>query len=94
LSGAEALGLDQEVGSLAVGKKADLLLLNSDSPALLSGGDPIDLVVYSGGPEHVESVYIEGVRRAHRGQVSGWDAQREAGIVRSTAKNVAARAAL
>lgn len=94
LSGAEALDLSDQVGSLSIGKKADLLLLNADSPALLSGADPVDLVVYSAGPEHVESVYIEGERRVHRGRVIGWDTPIDAEKVRKAAKAVAERAQL
>jgi cytosine/adenosine deaminase-related metal-dependent hydrolase len=75
-----------------VGKKADLILLNADAPGLLSAANPVDLVVYSAGPEHVESVYIEGERMVHNGDVRGWDAAEAAGRVRRTSKAVADRA--
>jgi 5-methylthioadenosine/S-adenosylhomocysteine deaminase len=92
LSGAEALGLAGQVGSLSVGKKADLILLNADAPALLSAANPVDLVVYSAGPEHVESVYIEGERMVHKGDVRGWDGAEAAARVRRTSQAVADRA--
>jgi len=92
LSGAEALGIADQVGSLTVGKKADLVLLDADAPALLSAANPVDLVVYSAGPEHVKSVYIEGERIVHNGEVRGWDAAESAEKVREASRAVADRA--
>ena len=51
LNAAEALGVQDRVGSLEVGKDADLLVLN---------GDPLD--TYS----HVETAYVNGVEAYHR----------------------------
>jgi len=92
LSGAEALGLDDEVGSLEVGKRADLVLVDADAPGLLGSRDPIQQLVYAAGPEHVDSVYIDGERVVHKGQVAGWDGPAEAQRVLTAADEVAARA--
>ena len=60
LGGAKSVGLDQEIGSLEPGKKADLTILNLNtfhtSPAY--GVDPISRIVYSATPENVETVLI------------------------------------
>jgi 5-methylthioadenosine/S-adenosylhomocysteine deaminase len=92
LSGAEALGIDHQVGSLEVGKKADMVLLNADAPGLLGALRPVEQVVYSAGPEHVESVYIQGQRVVQNGVVKGWEPAVEAPKVRAAAKRVADRA--
>lgn len=51
INAATALGLQREVGSLEVGKRADLVVLEGDDPALLAyrlGTPAIDLVVAGG----------------------------------------------
>lgn len=62
LGGAKCLGLENEIGSLEPGKKADLVILNLNtfhtSPSY--GVDPISQIVYSATPENVETVIING----------------------------------
>ena len=51
INAAKALGLDQEIGSLAVGKRADLVLWNIKKPSLLSyrvGDNPCAAVMQAG----------------------------------------------
>jgi 5-methylthioadenosine/S-adenosylhomocysteine deaminase len=61
IDGAKAMGLDSEIGSLEVGKRADVIIVNLDSlhssPRLL---DVVSAIVYSAAPADVESVIIEG----------------------------------
>ncbi len=62
-NGAKALGLDREVGSIEEGKKADIVVLSTDNiwdPIDVSA-DPYSAIVYSGSPENVEAVMIDGV---------------------------------
>ena len=68
IEGAKALGLEAEVGSLEVGKKADLVVMNVDGshcapfdPKQLGQGvDPITILVYSCTGRDVESVVVDG----------------------------------
>jgi cytosine/adenosine deaminase-related metal-dependent hydrolase len=68
INGAKALGLDAEVGSLEVGKKADFVVMNVNGPhcapfdpkQLGQGVDPITIVVYSCTGRDVESVVVDG----------------------------------
>lgn len=41
IGGAKALGLDEGIGSLEVGKKADLVLLNANTPNFIPLNDPV-----------------------------------------------------
>jgi 5-methylthioadenosine/S-adenosylhomocysteine deaminase len=61
IDGARALGLDNEIGSLEVGKKADVIVVNMSglhsSPNAL---DLISAIVYSAVPNDVETSVIDG----------------------------------
>lgn len=60
LDGARALGLDNEIGSLEVGKKADLVLLNADAPNFVPLNDPVAQIVYGEMGSSVETVVVNG----------------------------------
>ncbi|HMD13935.1 MAG TPA: amidohydrolase family protein, partial [Bacteroidota bacterium] len=61
LAGARALGLEKEIGSLNVGKKADLVILDVQRLWNPIQGDSIySTIVYSANPENVVSVMIDG----------------------------------
>ncbi|MBR3314135.1 MAG: amidohydrolase [Atopobiaceae bacterium] len=56
--GARALGLP--CGSIEVGKKADLALLDLDAPSLTPLGDPVSALVYAASGSEVDTVIIDG----------------------------------
>jgi cytosine/adenosine deaminase-related metal-dependent hydrolase len=61
IDGARALGLEQEIGSLETGKRADVIVVNLDS--LHSTPRPADIVsavVYSGQASDVQTVIVDG----------------------------------
>lgn len=63
LDGARALGMDGQVGSLEVGKKADMVLLHLEricEPYCDPEVDPLDLIVYRGKAQDVEGVIVDG----------------------------------
>lgn len=60
VDGARACGLDDRIGTLEVGKQADVLVLRADTPNLAPMSDPIGAVVHSAGTHNVESVYVAG----------------------------------
>jgi cytosine/adenosine deaminase-related metal-dependent hydrolase len=62
IDGARALGLQHEIGSIEIGKKADIVLLNLEHiwNPLASDNDSYSTIVYSAGPENVDSVMIDG----------------------------------
>jgi 5-methylthioadenosine/S-adenosylhomocysteine deaminase len=59
-NGAAALGLGAEIGSLEIGKKADLVLLDLDAPNLAPIVDGIGVVVHAGSGRNVDTVIIDG----------------------------------
>jgi 5-methylthioadenosine/S-adenosylhomocysteine deaminase len=67
--GAKALGLDHLVGSLEVGKKADLVLIkNDDSPVMFPLLNPYGHVVFQAQRGDVHTVVVDGrvVKRDHK----------------------------
>ena len=60
LNGARALGLEHELGSLAVGKKADLVVLDCRRAHLTPNTDPLGNLVHVAQGRDVEMVVVDG----------------------------------
>ena len=60
IDGAKALGLENEVGSIEVGKKADVIVINLDKPHLIPVHDIYSTLAYSVNGADVETVIIDG----------------------------------
>lgn len=60
IKGARALGLDKEIGSLEVGKKADLILVDYLKPNLTPLNNPASHLVYSARGCDVDTVIVDG----------------------------------
>jgi 5-methylthioadenosine/S-adenosylhomocysteine deaminase len=73
--GARALGLGEEVGSLEVGKAADLVVLAGDRPELWAadGVDPHDRVVFSASRATVRHVVVAGEVLVEEGRLTRLD---------------------
>jgi 5-methylthioadenosine/S-adenosylhomocysteine deaminase len=60
IEGARALGLDQEIGSLEVGKRADLITIDLAQPHLTPAADLEAALVYSAKGSDVRDVVVDG----------------------------------
>jgi len=60
IDGARVLGLEDEIGSLEPGKKADVAVVDISGPHALPGGDPVGRVVYSATAADVRHVLADG----------------------------------
>jgi 5-methylthioadenosine/S-adenosylhomocysteine deaminase len=58
--GAQALHMEDRIGSLEAGKHADLIVLDLSAPAALPLFDPYSHVVYSARSDAVETVVVDG----------------------------------
>ncbi len=63
INGARALGLDGSIGSIEIGKMADLAAIRIADPETLPCFDPISHLVYAAGREHVSHVWVSGELR-------------------------------
>jgi cytosine/adenosine deaminase-related metal-dependent hydrolase len=57
--GARALHLQEEIGTLAVGRRADIVVMDSERLAG-PGGDPVARIVFGGGSRGVRDVLVDG----------------------------------
>jgi cytosine/adenosine deaminase-related metal-dependent hydrolase len=60
LGGARALGLEGAIGSIAVGKRADLVLLETRSVNMQPVYDPYGVIAYSANAGNVDTVLVDG----------------------------------
>jgi 5-methylthioadenosine/S-adenosylhomocysteine deaminase len=60
IDGATALGLDAEIGSIELGKNADLAVIRLDGLHSTPVEDVVSAVVYSAQPDDVDTVLIDG----------------------------------
>ena len=60
IQGAKALGLDDEIGSLEVGKKADLVLFDTKRPEWRTIFNPVNNLVYNADGRSVHTVIADG----------------------------------
>jgi len=73
LGGAGALGMDGFIGSLEVGKAADLVVLDAGQPHLVPVYNPVSLVVYAAGAGDVRHVMVAGRLLVRDGRLTGMD---------------------
>ena len=67
LGGARALGLDASVGSLVVGKQADLTVLSLADTSFIPWEDPVTGAVLGGSPQGVVATLVSGKPRYEKG---------------------------
>jgi len=58
--GAAVLGLEKEIGTLEKGKRADIIVVDIDSPHLCPVYDPFSTIVYSANGADVKDVIVNG----------------------------------
>jgi 5-methylthioadenosine/S-adenosylhomocysteine deaminase len=60
VAGARTLGLEDEIGSLEPGKKADVIVVDRDRPHLAPGPDPYSTLVYAARGSDVRTTIVDG----------------------------------
>ena len=60
LNGAKAMGFSDQVGSIEVGKRADFIIINTDSPHLTPVWNPVASVVFGAQGSDVDTVVVDG----------------------------------
>jgi 5-methylthioadenosine/S-adenosylhomocysteine deaminase len=84
IDGAAVMGLDDIIGSIEVGKRADLVILDLKHANTIPVTDPLSyLIVYCGKPHNVDTVLINGVPVLLEGKIMTVD---EAEAIEKTQK--------
>jgi cytosine/adenosine deaminase-related metal-dependent hydrolase len=83
LDAASALGLEDEIGSLAPGKRADLAVVSLAGSPYLPWEDPAAAVVFGGSPERVQLTLVDGEERYRKGGTSWHELRHAAAEARS-----------
>lgn len=76
LGGARAIGLDDQIGSICVGKAADLTAVDFGALELAPVYHPISHLVYAASRRDVSHVWVNGSPRVHDGVLVGVDVER------------------
>ena len=66
INGAKALGMDDKIGSIEIGKLADLTAVRMDDLTMQPCFDPISHLVYVAGREQVSHVWVSGDLKYHK----------------------------
>ena len=92
--GARALGLSDELGAIAPGRRADLILVDRDRPHLATAPDPWAAVVYSARGSDVRLVMVDGEVLVQDFALTRLDRSEVEATALDAARNLAARAGL
>jgi 5-methylthioadenosine/S-adenosylhomocysteine deaminase len=66
INGAKALGLEDKIGSIEIGKQADLTAVSFSDIEMQPCFDPVSHLVYVAGREQVSHVWVDGELRYHK----------------------------
>ena len=88
MGGARALGMENEIGSLEVGKKADMLVVDFNKPHLYPVMDPVANLVYNGQGNDIDSVFVDGECLVRGGKCLKIDEHRLLAEVQEVAKTL------
>ncbi|MGG5819780.1 amidohydrolase family protein [Falsiroseomonas sp. HW251] len=92
IEGAKGIGLDRVTGSLTPGKRADVILLRTDSPATAPLSDPYGLVLLQAGAGDIDTVIVDGVIRKQDGRLAAPNAAQVFARLQARAEEMAAAA--
>ena len=76
IGGARAMGIDDKVGSLVPGKRADLIAISPNALNMAVVTDPAHLVLEATGPENVDTVVVDGRILKRGGKLTAIDTQK------------------
>ena len=93
IGGAKCMGLEQLIGTLEEGKKADLIITSCEDINMVPMHDPILGLVQHATSHNVSSVFVNGRLLKHEGKLVGVDWEEVKRRLRQSAEDIQLRAA-
>jgi 5-methylthioadenosine/S-adenosylhomocysteine deaminase len=93
-AGARTLGLEDDIGSLMPGKRADVIVVDRDRPHLAPGPDPYSTLIYAVRGSDVRTTIVDGVLLVDEFAPLRVDRREVAVHAREAARSLAVRAGL
>ena len=90
-NGAHAMGLEGRIGSLTVGKQADLVVIGGGRLNMTPMADPVGCLVAQANPSNVKHVLIAGRVLKRDGKLCGIDLGRARGLAHAASERVLKR---
>jgi 5-methylthioadenosine/S-adenosylhomocysteine deaminase len=75
IEGARSMGMDDRIGSLRAGKRADLILVNTRDVNIGVVGEPAHVIVEAAQPSNVDTVMVDGRILKRRGRLTAVDVE-------------------
>ncbi|MFJ4220408.1 amidohydrolase family protein [Curtobacterium luteum] len=94
IGGARALRMEDEIGSLEPGKRADLVVFDGDGPTLANVHDPYQAVVFVAGSREVRDVWVDGDLSVEQFEVTKVDVREAVARARPLAEQLVREAGL
>ena len=69
INGAQMMGMENKIGSLSVGKQADIILIRTDALNIRPVNDPVNAIVFYANASNVDTVYIAGELKKKNGKL-------------------------
>ena len=91
-AGARTLGLDADIGSIEVGKRADLIVVGRDRPHLATSPDPFSTLVYCATGADVRTTIVDGEVLVNDGEPVYLDRAEIVGTARAAVRELLERA--
>lgn len=91
INGARALAWEDEIGSIEVGKKADLILIDTDKSHLYPRHNPISALAYSTQASDVDTVIVDGKILMEKREVKSLDVEKIKYMAEKTARDLISR---
>lgn len=75
INGAKAIGREDEIGSIEIGKKADIIMIDLNQPHFYPRYNPVASLVYSAQASDVDTVMVDGEILMEKGELVTMDLQ-------------------
>jgi cytosine/adenosine deaminase-related metal-dependent hydrolase len=94
INGAKAIMMEREIGSIEPGKRADLVIFDTERPEWVPMHHPVRTLVYSANGASVKTVLVDGRVLMRDGKVASIDERKVLDAAREAGERIARRAGL